>query len=257
MTIDIRAEAAKYYDLNPHAPADIPFYRRHLPSPRSGVLELGCGTGRVLVPLSRDCGFIHGIDAAASMISICREKLEEAGIPPERARVEIGDITDFSLQRTFDLVIAPYRVLQNLETDAEVDGLFRCLGEHLAPGGTAILNVFHPFADAHTLRRGWCTDEEQLAFEVAVPGGRVTCHDRRPGLQPEPLVIHPELVYRRYEGETLIEEVVLEIAMRCYYPDEFEKLVVDHGYRVLGRWGGYAGETYGQGTELVIQFARA
>jgi hypothetical protein len=70
----------------------------------------------------------------------------------------------------------------------------------------------------------------------------------------ERLVLYPELIYRRYEGETLAEESVLKIAMRCYYPDTFEKLIVDHGYTVLQRWGGYEGESYGQGPELVIQF---
>ena len=43
--------------------------------------------------------------------------------------------------------------------------------------------------------------------------------------------------------------------MRCYYPDEFEALIVDHGFEIVGRWGGYQGEPYGEGPELVLQFA--
>ena len=42
--------------------------------------------------------------------------------------------------------------------------------------------------------------------------------------------------------------------MRCYYPDEFEAMVNGHGFRVTGRWGGYSGEEYGKGPELVLQF---
>jgi hypothetical protein len=51
-----------------------------------------------------------------------------------------------------------------------------------------------------------------------------------------------------------INEALLKIAMRCYYPDQFEKLIADHGFQIMCRWGGYQGEAYGQGPELVIQF---
>ena len=166
-----------------------------------------------------------------------------------------GDITDFDLGRTFDLLIAPYRVLQNLETDQEVDGLFRCIRKHLAPGRTCILNVFKPLYEPEELIKRWETKDEDLSWEIPVEGGRVACYDRKSGIDVEKLILYPELIYRRYAGERLVDESVLKIVMRCYYPDEFEKLVVQHGFRVLKRWGGYAGETYGQGSELVIQFA--
>ena len=58
MQNDIRAEAAKYYDVNPEIPDDIAFYQARLPSSDASVLELGCGTGRVLLPLAVSCGFM-------------------------------------------------------------------------------------------------------------------------------------------------------------------------------------------------------
>ena len=62
MQDDIRAETAQYYDTNPAIPDDIAFYKARLPSSDASVLELGCGTGRVLHPLAASCGFIYGID---------------------------------------------------------------------------------------------------------------------------------------------------------------------------------------------------
>ena len=257
MPIDIRMEAAKYYDSDPAPLNDARFYQGLIPSPEISILELGCGTGRVTLPLIPYCKFIHGIDISPAMLSICRDKLAKAGIPPTKARAEQGDITTFDLGRTFDLILAPFRVLQNLETDRQLDGLFQCIRKHLAPGGTCILNVFHPYLSADALRENWCTDEEQVEWEAAVEGGRLICSNRRPRMDREKLVLYPELIYRRYEGDALAEESVLKIAMRCYYPDTFEKLIVDHGFTILNRWGGYDGEAYGQGPELVIQFADA
>ena len=132
--VDAREKAARFYDLSPGNPnEDIAFYRERLPSTEASVLELGCGTGRVLIPLSESCSCIHGVDASDPMITICREKLAERGRPPSKVNVETGDITSIHLGRTFDQIIAPFRVLQNLESDEQVD-------------------VFQPNRDPETLR---------------------------------------------------------------------------------------------------------
>lgn len=254
MTIDIRLEAARYYDSNPHTPDDIPFYQARLPSPDCSILELGCGTGRVMLPLIPYCHDIFGIDNSSAMLSICRQKLAASAIPPQVAQVAEADITNFDLGRSFDFIIAPFRVLQNLETDAEVDGLFRCIHRHLAQHGTCILNVFQPMYDPDTLRRKWVLPGETFEWEAQVEGGKITCASRRARMDPERFVIYPELVYRTFVAGKLAEEIVLKLVMRCYYPDTFERLILDHGLKILNRWGGYANEPYGQGSELVIQF---
>ena len=74
MSEDIRAEAAQYYDVNPTIPDDLAFYQARLPSSDAAVLELGCGTGRVLLPLAATCGFIHGIDRSQAMLARCLQK---------------------------------------------------------------------------------------------------------------------------------------------------------------------------------------
>ena len=70
-------------------------------------------------------------------------------------------------------------------------------------------------------------------------------------------MLYPELVWRRYDREALVDEATLQTAMRCYYPDEFAALVSSHGFRIVERWGGYTGEPYGEGPELVLRFEAA
>src|SRR4030095_4147927 len=107
MSDDIRAEAAQYYDVNPTIPDDLVFYQARLLSSDAAVLELGCGTGRALLPLAAMCGCIHGIDRSQAMLARCLQKVQAAAIPPNKARVELGDVTNFALRRVFNLVIAP------------------------------------------------------------------------------------------------------------------------------------------------------
>lgn len=207
-------------------------------------------------PLRSLAGTSTGSIIPPPLLAICRQKLAAAGIAAHQAKVQLADIAAFELEQKFDLIIAPYRVFQSLETDGQVSGFLGCVREHLTPDGACILNVFNPWP-RQAMERDWCTTQEKLAWEVTVDGRHVTCHDRRPRLDREKLILYPELIYRTYDRGKLIEEAVLPIAMRCYYPDEFESLVGDYGFAVTNRWGGYAGEPYGQGPELVIEFARA
>jgi len=255
MPLDLRVEAARYYDLNPNAFGDVPFYVERLPAPQARVLELGCGTGRVTIPLAGQCGFIHGLDLSEAMLDLCRSKIRDAGLGRERIVIQQTDITDFDLGAQFDLIIAPGRVIQNLETDAQLTGLFRCIRAHLAPEGRCILNVFHPNRPKAELLRTWASDEENLAWEVERRGERMTCHDVRRRLVENPLVLYPELIYRRYRGDQLLDETVLPIPMRCFYRDEFLELIRSAGLAITETWGGYGGEAYGQGGELIVEFS--
>ena len=74
-------------------------------------------------------------------------------------------------------------------------------------------------------------------------------------MDPEKPILYPELIYRRYQGDTWVDEAVLKIPRRCYSPEEFGQVIIRHGFRIVHRWSGYAGEPYGEGSELVIEFA--
>lgn len=192
-----------------------------------------------------------GFNCSEAMLTICREKLRQAEIGPEHAKVEMANITDFDLDQRFDLVVAPFRVIQNLVTDEEVDGLFKCIDRHLAPDGTAILNVFKPLLDREGMLTQWCRPEK-FNYEIPIDGGYLRRYDNCPRIIADPLVCYPELIYRFYQDDQLVDESVLTCPMRCYYPYEFLGLIEAHGFRVSDKWGGYAGEPYGEGSELVV-----
>ena len=223
MQDDIRAAAAPYYDANPTIPDDLAFYTARLPSADAAVLELGCGTGRVLLPLAAACGSVYGLERSPAMLARCRQKLQAAGMPPTKAWAALGDITHFALGCSFDLIIAPYRVFQLLETEALMAGLFRCVRAHLAPGGTCILNVFHPQGGFERVRQEWERVPKICVWEATVDGVRLRCDERRARLHPTTQTLYPELIYYRAVKDTWIEEKMLKIPRRCYTPEAFER----------------------------------
>jgi SAM-dependent methyltransferase len=240
---------AEYYDAGDMPFSDVEFYLRHVTS-QTRVLELGCGTGRVTSTLLESAANVVGVDLSEPMLQRARAK---TGCGAETFLC--GDITKVRLTQQFDLIIAPYRVLQALEHDAQVDGLFEVIRAHLAPGGMAILNVFHPNQRPDEMAKNWPREDETPCGERTLEGGdTLVMSDERKHLDAERQVLYPTLIYRRYRDGVLVDEHRNPICMRYYYPEQFTALIEDHGFSIVQRWGGYCDEPYGQGNELVVAF---
>jgi ubiquinone/menaquinone biosynthesis C-methylase UbiE len=253
---DIRRDAARYYDVGTTRTNDIDFYVKHIPSEDPTILELGCGTGRVLIPLSRHCDSIVGVDNSGSMLDLCKEKLQEGQASTGNIALLLEDITSLNLQRLFGLIIAPFRVFQNIDTDENVKAFFRSIHRHLSPHGSCILNVFKPNTPARELVETWEDRDEVFSWEKPLDSGLLKHYYKRKMIKKEPLGLYPELIYRYYENENLVEEVSFVVPMRVYYPDEFKELIQNHRFDVVETWGGYSGEKYGEGPELVVKFRK-
>ncbi|MEM6392638.1 MAG: class I SAM-dependent methyltransferase [Planctomycetota bacterium] len=254
MVNDYRQDAARYYDAWSDPFDDTAFYARRLPGPDASVLELGCGTGRVLLPMAESCAFIQGVDASPGMLSICQEKLDTAAIGPEQAAVREGDITDLDLGRRFDLITAPFRVMQNLDSDAEVAGLLETIRRHLTPSGEAILNTFRPYSPPDGLAERWSQRDGSTYDEKQTALGLLRMRDDCRRFRLDPPIVYPVLIYERIEDEVVVDRVEMPVSMRVWYAEQLERLITDAGFRVTGRWGGYNGEAWDDGPELVIGF---
>ncbi|MBU2491459.1 MAG: class I SAM-dependent methyltransferase [Bacteroidetes bacterium] len=254
--MDPRKNTARFYDTVIHPINDLPFYIKRIKSLKSkNVLELGCGTGRVLVPLAKYCKKIVGIDYSQEMLEICKEKIKNEGLT--NATTIQGDISNLNLGELFDLVIAPYRVLQALETENEVQAFFETISLHLKSSGRGILNIFKPKKSAEELRSSWHQPDEIINQEINMKdGSRLVYAFRQHKINKEKLILYPDMIYRRYFNNVLVEEVIHPIIMRCYYPDEFKRLITNMGFSITGSWGGYNNEEYGVGPELVIEFKK-
>jgi SAM-dependent methyltransferase len=256
---DYRVNAMGYYDkFATPPPGDVEFYRSQVMAD-TRVLELGCGTGRVLVPLAGSAGYIHGLDHSPSMLEVCRQKLGQAGVDGKKARVEVADITDFDLTAqmpVFDLITAPYRVMQNLETDEQLAGLMACIGKHLAPGGMAILNTFFPRRNPEELKAFWDSRNGcEPGWSVVDGEDTVTVTDICTHHRDNPMIVYPKIIYHRHDASgRQIDEATLQIPMRVWYPEELLRLIESRGFVVTDRKGGYEGEAWGEGPELVVVF---
>jgi ubiquinone/menaquinone biosynthesis C-methylase UbiE len=115
---------------------DVAFWRGLARRADGRVLELGCGTGRVLIPIAKAGVPIVGLDRSAPMLARAWQKLRRVRTPVEASLVR-GDIRDlpFPSRWAFSLVIAPYGILQSLVRDRDLSRTLAAVHRVLVPGG--------------------------------------------------------------------------------------------------------------------------
>lgn len=251
---------AEYYDhvtIYRDRP-DIGFFVEAAREAGSPVLELGSGSGRVLIPTARAGIEITGLDASASMLAVCRQELGRE--PPEvRARVTLvqGDMRSFELGRTFALVTAPFRPFQHLES---VEDQLACLGSvrrHLRIGGKLILDLFNPSIEGLATPVGV---ESVPEAEFTMPDGRrVVRRSRIVSRDRARQVNRVELLYDVTHPDGRTERLVHAFAMRYLFRFEAEHLLVRAGFEVDAIYSGYDRSPFGASYpgELLLVARRA
>jgi len=137
---------AKYYDYYQSSILDdVNFYVEEAKKSGSPVLELGCGTGRIAIPIAEAGIEILGLDIASDMIAIANEKAEKLDVTVrERLKFIEGDMTNFQLARKLKLIIIPFRAFQHLMTIGDQKKALHVIREHLEDNGRLIINLFDP-----------------------------------------------------------------------------------------------------------------
>ncbi|MFP8955866.1 class I SAM-dependent methyltransferase [Natrialbaceae archaeon A-CW3] len=226
---------------------DLPFYRDLAveAGAEGPVLEIGCGTGRIYLELLEVGVDADGIDVSSGMLEVLREKAADRGLEPS---VRQANVTTFDPERSYALVIVPFRAfLHLLETDEQVAALER-IYEALAPGGRLVLNVFTPNFDVICERYG--TWEE---IEVTVDGDQYV-HRRKTELADEVnqlVTIKSEI--RTDEGNVL-EASETEIALLS--KREFDLLFRRSSFEEWGVDGGFDGDLLESSSQEMVWTAR-
>jgi SAM-dependent methyltransferase len=232
---------ADYYDESPvvrERLQDVAFYRDAVREFGDPVLELGCGTGRIMMALADAGKRITGLDLSERMLE--RAVKKRAALNKEaRERVHLvqGDMTQFDLGETFRLVIIPFRPFQHLlEVQQQVDCL-DCVRKHLAPGGRLILDVFQ--TDAERMHDPVHMREMLVTEYVTTDGRQVRITERVAAFHRAEQRNDVEMIFSIRHRDGRQERLVFAWPLRYFFRYEVEHLLARCGFRVTALYGSF------------------
>jgi SAM-dependent methyltransferase len=181
------------------------------------VLEIGCGTGRVLLPMSRAGVAVTGIDRSAEMLAALRARVrQEEREVRRRISLRRADMRTFRLGQRFGLVLCPFNTVLHLYDRPDAERFLARVRAHLAPGGAFVFDAYVPRPrdlgrdPGRWLKAG--KDRERFAYE------------------PLEQILYMTL---EHDGQRAL------LAHRQWFPAELEMLLHYNGFQVQQVWADF------------------
>jgi SAM-dependent methyltransferase len=198
---------AKYYDAayaTKQDLVDLPFYLDLAKASGGPVLEIACGTGRVLLPIARENIDIDGVDNSLPMLRVLKSHIDNE--PAEiRRRITLheGDMRDFRLREKFPLVIIPFRPLQHMYTLQDQLRALATAAFHLQKNGILAFDLFYPKMELISAGVG----QEIVDLEWQANSNSVVrrCF-RKDSVDKINQVFSFTFIFRTYKGDKLVRE---------------------------------------------------
>ena len=225
---------ARFYDViyeRLRNDVDHAFFLDRIKKAEGKVLEIGVGTGRFFTDALNSGADIYGLDISPSMINILKKKLTG----DQAYRISLQNITDFSYDFAFDLIIAPFRVMMHLIDKEEQIQALNNVHRHLIPGGTFIFDAFVP--DLDQLIRGL---DNYTDFEGEYEPGKKLKRtvSTRPALIDQLINVSFHLEWDEEEGSKSED---WSLPLRFYFRYELEHLVERSDFKRYDIYGNYQG----------------
>lgn len=247
-------ETVRHYDAACAVDArlnDVHFYLEVARAAGGRVLEVGCGTGRVLLPIARAGIPIDGLDFSPAMLAALRAKLGREA-PQVQAKVALheGDMRRFALGGTYDLITIPFRPLQHLHTIEDQQAAFGCFGAHLRRGGRIAFNVFYP---NFLLLNEVGVEKVELEWTDPLdPSVTVRRFFRRKSVDKLHQFFDGEFIFRSYREGQLVLEERSELRMSYYTYPQLRLLLATAGFKVRDEYGSFARDPISVCQEMIF-----
>jgi ubiquinone/menaquinone biosynthesis C-methylase UbiE len=220
---------------------DVAFYHEHARTCGGEVLELACGTGRVLIPLAEQGVSITGIDASSNMLEQARRKLKR--LPREvqqRVDLQQQDMCTFELDSTYSLIFCTFRSFQHLLTKKAQGACLEQVRKHLQDNGMFIIDLFVPFH--HLLAQ----QKRSLYLGTFVDPGTGSVVSRRSEVKYDlaAQTLHEDRFYEWTDKEGGVHRLIWSFDLAYLFRYEVELLLEKHGFAIEHVYGDFKRSPY-------------
>ncbi len=242
---------ARYYDADvSYYTEDVPLYREMVRRTGGPILELMCGTGRLLVPLAEDGHMLTGVDVSGTMLEIARAKLARIKREHQVTLVQ-NDVRTMDLpQQHFALIFVGINSFMHLEHVEDQLATLTRVRQALKPNGLFIIDLLNP--DPEYLAQ----EDNRLILErnYTLDGQKVykfVASESDMGLQ----VSYMTYMYDEIDSEGRVTRRVMRFNMRWFYRYEIEHLLARAGFELEAIYGSYDLQHYMGNSQRMIVVA--
>lgn len=225
------------YDLEyAHQRDDLVFYTALAKRTRGSYLELGCGNGRLSIPMARQGARVHGVDASPQMLVDFKEKAsrELRGVQ-ERLSWQEGDFRALDLKgQLFDTVIWPFNALHHCKNPDDLRAVLAGAKAALKEGGTMFIDCYLP--DRVLYDRDPALRYEERTF-TDPRDGRSLYSWEECRWDEETKIHHVYYIYQRQSGY----EERLHLELRMFEHDELAEIIDQSGFRLSWQASAFGG----------------
>ena len=246
------ATIARYYDAeNTDKDDDVPLYLELAEEHGGPIMDIGCGTGRVMIPLARAGHEVHGIDNEPAMLA--RGIAVKDANPNFNLHFHEGDVLNHEFDTQFKLMLVPYnglmhfhdqesqlKVLQNLRKWTRDDGLLVLdlpnAGEIFATQDTDAIIMERTFLDSET--------------------GHMVMQQSHSHLDRTSQLFRVTWIYDEITADGTLKRTASPLVLYYYFYSEVRLLLQLAGFEVEAVYGDTDYGEYSNGCERMVVFAK-
>ncbi|WP_152393654.1 class I SAM-dependent DNA methyltransferase [Paenibacillus guangzhouensis] len=206
------------------------------------ILDLGCGTGRLAIPLAMQGFDVEGVDISESMLKLARSKTEERNLD---IPFYVMNVTELNVHKPYAMMFMAGNTFQHLLTNLEQDQLLRTVHEHLQKDGIFIFGLRMP-----NLEELGSIQNYEERYRNAL--NQVVVEEYEEIYNPMTQVLSFHIVKNIYGRGNHPEQTEELRQIRYTFPLELERLLQEHAFRIEHRYGSWnKGEVTEESRELI------
>ncbi len=206
-------------------------------------MELACGTGRLANSLVRDGADYTGLELSPDFADLAKKKLNQYCNTPT---IVMGDMRNFQLNKTFDLIFIGFNSFLHLLTDEDAISFFSSVKNHMHKNSRFLIDIYIPnplflyrpegvrflvLEYTDSVLEKFVTVEESNLYDIDTEINELTWH---------------------FINDKKAEFAVEKFSVRMYFPSKMNQLLIDNGFQILHQWGDYYRTPLGVGSKLQI-----
>lgn len=243
---------ARYYDAeNTDKNDDVPLYLELAQEYGSPIMDIGCGTGRVMFPLAQAGYEVHGIDNEPAMLE--RGIAVKEANPDWKLHFHEGNVLDYDLDTRFKLMLVPYNGLMHFHTqDAQLQAL-RNLRKWTADDGLLVLDL----PNAGEIFATQDTDSLLLERTFLEPEtGNMVMQQSHSYLDRTSQLFRVTWIYDEITSDGTVKRTSAPLMLYYYFYSEVSLLLQMTGWEIEGVYGDTDYGEYEDGCERMIILAK-